>query len=495
MEVHHAWESQQAHLESCWYNRHGLVHVLHTKLLQHHVRLRDSTLARWYQFQTFTVPSILGQTNAEFLWIIWTDPRLTPSTEQALHEWLRHLQEEQQDNESSIVHKIVMIAYKKQCHDIRSPWFQDTFDPSYMIAGSYKLLMNYHHAVVAQSSSTNHSGSSSSSRSIATAVLETVLDADHALATNYVQLVQEEAVQAFSLSPDSSHAQHPAPKIRFWCPSQLVDWEYFVPSWLPKEDPLVEEQQPHVVQEGTMDGAKRSRGLRSQEEPTEPPLEGKDNKDPLLKERGYFHFSATQSRDKCLSSAGTTIGYAPPSTTLEQHFSLFAQERGATAWHETIPLCDDTNEANCLGFLTRARDPQQQLHGHGGDSLEDEVAQAMVLRSTTITGAPTKSIFTKFPPPPSVTQAVQLQHIMWNHLHLQFAIVPESVRSFRYQFQRHLDAILLDMLTICLPSTNACKPQSRQTLQELLVMVGLKPLRNPSLARTRKSDKQAFIQD
>jgi hypothetical protein len=53
-------------------------------------------------------------------------------------------------------------------------------------------------------------------------VLETYLDADNALAVDYVQQIQAEA--AVALAP-------PHTSFRLWCPNQFLEWSYASPKW------------------------------------------------------------------------------------------------------------------------------------------------------------------------------------------------------------------------------------------------------------------------
>ena len=53
-----------------------LVHVVITRFMQDQSALLDLGLARLALFQAFCLPSMLAQTNSNFIWIIRTDPKL-----------------------------------------------------------------------------------------------------------------------------------------------------------------------------------------------------------------------------------------------------------------------------------------------------------------------------------------------------------------------------------------------------------------------------------
>ncbi|KAL7563130.1 hypothetical protein ACA910_012311 [Epithemia clementina (nom. ined.)] len=467
--VHKSFAKRDAKLQSIWWNAHNIVHVIHTRVLQNQPRLLDYTKARLDQFKAFTLPSIQAQTNNEFLWILWTDPSLSPETE----EQLRHLivVESKLDN-------AVIIGYKKGRPEIKSPWFHETFDQSYMYGGSYKLLMSYHNAAT-----TNDK----------TIVLDTYLDSEDAISANFVQLLQTQAAIALSSPSSSEGSAVVLPKVKFWCPSHVVEWEYFTPPWQ-----LEIENQQHVRRRHKYLLNRRQSQEMEQKANIITSLNNKVNKSPdqtmnhlggvVKGDKGYFH--TKNSHDKCLSAAGSTIGLSS-NATMAQHFPLFVGMTDRSTWHETALVCDHVEEANCLGFLrNRRRIPVDQVD-ETDDDADNEVdtaganedplsmfGKAVLLRSKTITGAETKSIpsyHKSFPshPEPSVEAAVQVQHDIWRSLPAQFGIATETIPNFRAEFHKNLDKVLLDMLTICLPS-NACKAASKDTLQEMLATVGLK---------------------
>ena len=550
LRLQQSFEKRDAKIQSQWWNANKVVHVIHTRCLQNQPRLVDYTQARMDQFRTFTLPSLLQQSNDEFLWIVWTDPSLLPETEDQLKALLQPM------------HNAVLIGFKdrKERTDIRSPWFKETFDQSYMFGGSYKLLMSYHDA------SHNH------------IVLDSYIDSDDALATNFVSTLQQQAVQALSSSLELSQSSNtgtisefsslsevsPA-KVRFWCPSHVLEWDYFTPTWLLQMETKMQQQQQqqsrsntrsfhNPLQEeenGALDTLATTTTTTAATDTSQSSSSSSSSSAAavLVEQRG--HFTYKEGYDKCLSSAGTTIGFSA-NATLEQHFPMFidVMKQEKDKWHETILPCDDGDwtEANGLGLFTNPHDDATNPHGSSssGDGTGDHtllessssssgynnrhdvitttstIAQeAMVLRSKTITGAENKNIIqnNKLPKVPpslwlrlqsleernnhnipnshvvvnnnnknsmmkatgmsislSMEDAMKMQHEIWEQqITLQrFGIEPESIHNFRMNFTKNLDKVLLDMLTICLPTPHACKTASKKTLQELLATVGLK---------------------
>ena len=57
----------------------GIIHVVQTRFMQGQADLLDLGFARLALFEAFCLPTILSQTNTNFLWIIRTDPHLHPA--------------------------------------------------------------------------------------------------------------------------------------------------------------------------------------------------------------------------------------------------------------------------------------------------------------------------------------------------------------------------------------------------------------------------------
>ena len=66
-----------------------LVHVIETRFMQEQYSLLELGLARLALFESFCLPSILTQTNGNFLWIIRADPNLHPLIVKRMQELLK----------------------------------------------------------------------------------------------------------------------------------------------------------------------------------------------------------------------------------------------------------------------------------------------------------------------------------------------------------------------------------------------------------------------
>lgn len=66
-----------------------LVHVVETRFMQEQYSLLELGLARLALFESFCLPSMLTQTNGNFLWIIRADPKLHPLIVKRMQELLK----------------------------------------------------------------------------------------------------------------------------------------------------------------------------------------------------------------------------------------------------------------------------------------------------------------------------------------------------------------------------------------------------------------------
>ena len=66
-----------------------LIHVVETRFMQQQSGLLELGLARLALFEAFCLPSMLSQTSSNFLWIIRADPKLHPSLVKRLQELLK----------------------------------------------------------------------------------------------------------------------------------------------------------------------------------------------------------------------------------------------------------------------------------------------------------------------------------------------------------------------------------------------------------------------
>ena len=66
-----------------------LVHVVETRFMQEQYSLLELGLARLALFESFCLPSMLTQSNGNFLWILRADPKLHPLIVKRMQELLK----------------------------------------------------------------------------------------------------------------------------------------------------------------------------------------------------------------------------------------------------------------------------------------------------------------------------------------------------------------------------------------------------------------------
>ena len=182
-------EGSSAH----WNNDHNLVHVVSTHFMQHQGNLKNLGIARVDLFGTFTVPSLLRQSNQQYLWLLWTDANLDESIHQ---EFL--------DSVSHFPNAVVLALEQEPESNLRDLYGHswDTIESS-ILSGDVDLLAEYFKA--------SHSH----------LLLETSLDADDAFSETFIESVQGEA--AYTIG----HNEKELDKREVFCPEMHAEWRYF----------------------------------------------------------------------------------------------------------------------------------------------------------------------------------------------------------------------------------------------------------------------------
>ncbi|KAL7573909.1 hypothetical protein ACA910_001922 [Epithemia clementina (nom. ined.)] len=197
---------------TAWHNDYNLVHVVNTRFMQHQADLIQLGMARVDLFETFTLPSMVQQSNQQFLWLIWTDANLQDPVKSAFLSALK----------KANMANVVVLAPKKQGHggdaeeshfNFRSLYGYSWRDVSEendgataILYGSVHLLANYY------KSAQSH------------LLLETSLDADDALSQTFVETAQAEA--AYSME---TNYHEDTTKMQVFCPEYHAEWRYYEP--------------------------------------------------------------------------------------------------------------------------------------------------------------------------------------------------------------------------------------------------------------------------
>jgi hypothetical protein len=171
-----------------------LIHIVHTRFMQEQANLTSLSEARLALWETFCLPSMLGQTTTHFLWIVRTDPQLDPSIRMHLIEAMKDV-----------------------------PHF-------YLVASNRNFRINQEFPGAwrdgAQANDLSHSVVYTGNRTLLElamaleshyTVLETRLDADDGLHKLYLEQMQSQALVSLS-SPDV--------RWMYWCARRHMEWHW-----------------------------------------------------------------------------------------------------------------------------------------------------------------------------------------------------------------------------------------------------------------------------
>lgn len=159
------------------------VHIIHTRFMQHQPHLIHLGLARLELMKSFTIESLVQQTSQNFLWVIRTDPNLNATLKEPILDFLkdyeRHLLIADTENPNVQIHELRDL-------DAASVWSGDVERAKQYLNSKQK-------------------------------VIETRVDADDALAYDFVERVQARSTDVFTSDK---------PSWRIWCTTRHLDWQY-----------------------------------------------------------------------------------------------------------------------------------------------------------------------------------------------------------------------------------------------------------------------------
>ncbi|GAX12129.1 hypothetical protein FisN_1Hu054 [Fistulifera solaris] len=156
----------------------NVVHVVQTRFMQFQPQLSQLGWARFYLFRAITLPSMLLQTNQDFLWIIRADPNLNNELKSAMKELVKDYP------------NIALSGSNTNPEGFKcSNCIEDLKDNLW--SGSWEMIESYWEAAKTHT------------------VLETRLDADDALWLGYIDWIQTRG-----------NVEH----WKVWCPENHLEW-------------------------------------------------------------------------------------------------------------------------------------------------------------------------------------------------------------------------------------------------------------------------------
>jgi Putative rhamnosyl transferase len=166
----------------------SLIHIVNSRFMQDQGNLTALGEARLALFQVFCLPSMLQQTEHNFLWLIRVDPNLDPSM---LAKIIRLVEQQNRSN-------IYIIASNVNWVFWRGGGEVQNLARSKVYTGNrtrLEIAMSLHDQFP---------------------IVETGLDADDGLHEGYLQAIQETALQSWKA--------HPAMQWMFWCAQRHMEW-------------------------------------------------------------------------------------------------------------------------------------------------------------------------------------------------------------------------------------------------------------------------------
>lgn len=197
--------------DSHW-TRGELVHIVLTRFQQHQGKLKDLGMARIELFKTFCLPTMAGQTNQNFLWIIRTDDELDPHVLKAMQDLLRP-------------HPNYLLVKSNKRRDEAKGFrdfdeYSDMLDMQRIVAGEAGLAVEYFNAAKSR------------------VVVETRLDADDGLHLEFIDIIQKSAKARFFDKKDTLKDHYGSEEVKrkvvltrkkeaswvYWCADHHFEW-------------------------------------------------------------------------------------------------------------------------------------------------------------------------------------------------------------------------------------------------------------------------------
>ena len=221
------WQTQDGESSS---SHPPVIHILHTRFMQHQGPLRALAQARLLLFRVFCLPTILHQSTQHFLWIIKVDPLLDPDVLQQLIHLL-----EDYDNIFVMGSQVNFLVNPNITGDWRDAEIRQIQEGDGYLDNSFSARSNnppnttFWNRIMGQThrhnnhpahiySGSRHMLAMAMALSQELTVVETRLDADDGLHKDYMEFIQKQAVQHFQ--------EHPHSTYKYWCSRQSLEWHW-----------------------------------------------------------------------------------------------------------------------------------------------------------------------------------------------------------------------------------------------------------------------------
>ena len=204
-----------------------IIHIVYTRFMQHQPTLKTLAQARLHLFQTFCLPSIIHQTNQNFIWIIKIDPLLDESIKRMLLSMIQ--EHSSNNNDKGNIFVILSNVNPGICSGVKNEkdtsWYHgqerqhilEHLRNNTVISGDLDLLSSY--ASIDLSIKDDNSSAKTRKGYI---VLETRLDADDGLNQHFIEYIQKSAMNKFYNENSSNDVN--IMKWNYWCVETHAKW-------------------------------------------------------------------------------------------------------------------------------------------------------------------------------------------------------------------------------------------------------------------------------
>jgi hypothetical protein len=391
-----------------------VIHVIQTRFMQNQPHLYHLGNARLELFRAITIPSMRHQTVQSFVWIIRTDPDLDVRLKTQLIQALE--QQPSRNNNTIAGHKhsdlqlpiVILVASNENPEGFRGNDAIADITEQSILVGKQSLEQVRHVHQLAQTQ----------------VLLESRLDADDAVAIDFVETVQKDA-QRYSWNTTT------APIWRVWCAQHHFEWQYDSP-W---EQP---QQQNNINHNKT----------------------------------GAILGIAT---GHCITP-GLTWGYAPGVHRADipipsKHYRI----------SQLLPSCQNENNSN-NNEPDNLYDQTQCYVKLGGQlplAFRARTPTSAGMEAVYLRGYTNEKEFS--------TKALQhskfasQQTLLFQSLPTLFGIAPQDLWSVREHIANHLPLIALDALQGQCTKGHSCKKSSKRILQKIISNAAAKQKNNTSI--------------
>lgn len=404
-----------------------LVHIVNTRFMQDQGRLTILGTARLHLFETFCLPSMLGQTTDEFLWIVKTDPQLDSKLLKSL---IRAVQDRPNIYVVGSSTNFLVSPNQTGC-------WRDGAEPKDLLKSPIYTgdLTRLEQAMLLRTSRP---------------VLETRLDADDGLHKAYLQYLQTKALRRFL------GIGGPTTRWLYWCTRRHVEWHASPkpPSNTTKamtgpEDRRFQEEPPkHLTddEEGASNDKNDDRDSDEEEEEEDDPRKGQ--------------LQPIQHSRLCVTP-GITVGYnlgvEASEVPIESHDLLYKHLLGSTA---------------CFGTgghppLEAASSSSQEASPACLDLVDSFWVSAV--RSRTLTSAGMMKVGLTDDERNRVNPTIRRR--LWAELANHFSISPRTVEKTQAYLWSHQEAIARENLLGQCTRFHSCKPEAKEELRKYLEAV------------------------